>query len=178
MSELRKYRREHGLCVQCGKPASGGTILCEEHRQKSNLRNREVRALRERMGLCRRCGKEEQIAGSHYCYECDELEYNRTKSKDFVEKAKARYRRLRAESKCVTCQKPVTDGKTQCPECRKKYGDARKSKLKIRYYGRIDSGLCPRCGKPNDSDRITCETCRRKLKERYGQKQLSYQSAT
>jgi predicted amidophosphoribosyltransferase len=178
MRELYKYRKEHGLCVQCGKPASGGTRLCEEHRQKSNLRNREERAFRERMGLCRRCGKEKQIAGSHYCTKCDELEYERMRSKDYVGKAKMRYVRLRTENRCVSCQKPVTDGKAQCPECRKRYGDARKSKLKIRYYGRIDNGLCPRCGKPNDSDRKTCETCRRKLKERYGQKQLSYQSAT
>ena len=132
MRELYRYRKEHGLCVQCGKPASGGTRLCEEHRQKSNLRNREERAFRERMGLCRRCGKEKQIVGSHYCSKCDELEYERMRSKDYIGKAKMRYVRLRAESRCVSCRKPVTDGKTQCPECRKRYGDARKSKLKIR----------------------------------------------
>ena len=71
MRELYRYRKEHGLCIQCGKPASGGTRLCEEHRQKSNLRNREERAFRERMGLCRRCGKEKQRAvkgGKQMCF--------------------------------------------------------------------------------------------------------------
>jgi hypothetical protein len=43
-SRQRKYQLRHkraGLCIACSRPAAGGTLFCELHRRKRNLRNRE-----------------------------------------------------------------------------------------------------------------------------------------
>jgi hypothetical protein len=44
MSRQRKYQLRHmraGLCHDCSRPASSGTLFCELHRRKRNLENRE-----------------------------------------------------------------------------------------------------------------------------------------
>ena len=44
MSRQRKYQLRHeraGLCCDCSRPATSGTLFCELHRRKRNLENRE-----------------------------------------------------------------------------------------------------------------------------------------
>ena len=44
MSRQRKYQLRHiraGLCYDCSRPVSSGTLFCELHRRKRNLENRE-----------------------------------------------------------------------------------------------------------------------------------------
>jgi hypothetical protein len=44
LSRQRKYQSRHkraGLCCHCSRPAARGTLFCELHRRKRNLRNRE-----------------------------------------------------------------------------------------------------------------------------------------
>jgi len=44
-SRQRKYQLRHeraGLCIACSRPAASGTLFCELHRRKRNLRNREM----------------------------------------------------------------------------------------------------------------------------------------
>lgn len=60
--EVRRQRRAHGLCIQCGRP-SGGLYLCAEHNAAKNealLRKRRLWAAR---GLCYECGRP---TGGHY----------------------------------------------------------------------------------------------------------------
>jgi len=44
LSRQREYQSRHkraGLCYHCSRPAARGTLFCELHRRKRNLRNRE-----------------------------------------------------------------------------------------------------------------------------------------
>lgn len=73
--EIRKKRKEAGLCPMCGKPAKVGK-LCLEHHVKNERRNEKRRAggrsvgeaFRERMraGLCMYCEKP-QVEGFKFC---------------------------------------------------------------------------------------------------------------
>lgn len=74
--ELRKKRREAGLCPFCGKPAVKG-VFCLKHYTKNVERNERRRTgrtygekFRERMsaGLCMYCGKP-QVSGYKFCEE-------------------------------------------------------------------------------------------------------------
>lgn len=78
----RQYRKEHGLCVQCGRPALPGKTTCNECRIKRNRNQRErserngkVKHWKED-GFCIRCGKERK-PGYMYCQACydKQLEY-------------------------------------------------------------------------------------------------------
>jgi hypothetical protein len=55
MSRQRKYQLRHkraGLCYDCSRPAASGTLICELHRRKRNLENRE----RQRKDLSKSVG--------------------------------------------------------------------------------------------------------------------------
>jgi hypothetical protein len=44
MSRQRKFQLLHkraGLCYDCSRPVTSGTLFCEVHRRKRNLENRE-----------------------------------------------------------------------------------------------------------------------------------------
>lgn len=44
MSRQRRYQLRHkraGLCHECSRPAFNGSVFCEVHRRKRNLKNRE-----------------------------------------------------------------------------------------------------------------------------------------
>ena len=44
MSRQRQYQLRHksaGLCYDCSRPTAHGTLFCELHRRKRNLKNRE-----------------------------------------------------------------------------------------------------------------------------------------
>lgn len=69
---LRKYRKEHGLCLQCGKPVYNGHAYCMEHflyhkRYKKKKQAESNKGYRE-LGLCRICGKE-VVSGKKLCAE-------------------------------------------------------------------------------------------------------------
>lgn len=67
---LRKYRKEHGLCSQCGKPVYNGHAYCMEHflyhkKYKKKKQAESNKGYRE-LGLCRICGKE-VVPGKKLC---------------------------------------------------------------------------------------------------------------
>lgn len=72
-----EYRKSHGLCVQCGKPALPGKTTCNECRVKRNRQQRERSERNGKIkhwkedGLCIRCGKERK-PGFYFCPDCYE----------------------------------------------------------------------------------------------------------
>lgn len=75
---LRAYRKEHGLCQQCGKPTNNGHVFCTEHlatrrvRQQNRQREKGVMP-RELMGngkFCYFCGKPVANKGDKCCPKC------------------------------------------------------------------------------------------------------------
>lgn len=121
--ELRKFRKEHGLCVRCGKadPAPGITC-CETCREKKNAQYRKYingkprkpraykplsreavirktaqarlrREAREMLGLCVVCGKVKSLPALKVCKDC-RLRQNQYKS-GYVEHSPAWYEKER-----------------------------------------------------------------------------------
>ena len=51
-------RREHGLCIECGKPVDEpGACRCDSCAERKNAAEKIVREERKSAGLCRDCGK-------------------------------------------------------------------------------------------------------------------------
>ena len=66
----REYRREHGLCYICGKPAYKNHSTCYEHYLQHKRVERKRQETRKKgyaeLGLCRICGKP-VVKGKKFC---------------------------------------------------------------------------------------------------------------
>lgn len=79
---LRAYRKENGLCQQCGKPTQNGYVFCTEHLaarriKKENRRRQQGIIPRWMFGnseLCTFCGKSVANKGDKCCPTCLERE--------------------------------------------------------------------------------------------------------
>lgn len=80
--ELRQYRKENGLCQQCGRPTQNGMVLCIEHNAKmrvkaENKRREQGIMPRWLMGkgeFCYFCGDKVENKGDKTCKACYERE--------------------------------------------------------------------------------------------------------
>lgn len=78
--ELRKKRREQGLCTSCGKPVIDGHLTCRICRNKHNNAAKEYRrekgviSFEERGNgtYCLRCCKPVETQGNTFCTSCYE----------------------------------------------------------------------------------------------------------
>lgn len=132
--EVYYWRKEHGICVQCGKhEATRGTrcAVCaaeqaerswqrrqgmtEEDRQKKNQKRRELSRERRGKGLCRICGKP-VYRNYSTCYE--HHLYRKRKQKEYAEKKKKGFGDL---GKCRICGKDTVTGKKYCEEHLQQY---------------------------------------------------------
>lgn len=98
-TELREYRKAHGLCIRCGRPMENREYLtCKWCREKRNARRRERSSrrpgehFRERIesGVCMYCGGE-IVPGYKLCERC--LEKYRNIHKQSNPKASSRWRK-------------------------------------------------------------------------------------
>ena len=72
---LRESRKEHGLCIWCGKPrSSDSSVFCIDCRIKNQRKNNArksgiARSERPSYGMCYRCGKS-ILPGNRLCNDC------------------------------------------------------------------------------------------------------------
>lgn len=190
---LRKSRRENGLCVGCGAELLDKKfVYCQECRDKENARKRELRnntdyylkqlmgnkayksrtqEERKKLGLCVQCGKQPAKANRVRCDDCLKKQANESK----------KYRDYRKDlGYCPRCGKnKIYCNESICEECNElvsKYRLANKDKIKEQQ--KISSkerskklkalGICVRCGKRKaKSGKADCEICLAKVRNAY-----------
>lgn len=83
--EKTRYRQEHGLCTQCGKPVVPGKRLCIDHlvkkrRTRDPRWNNEIpRSERPSYGICWLCGKRPILPEKTLCKQCFQSMSDRAK---------------------------------------------------------------------------------------------------
>lgn len=120
--ELRKERRQQGICTSCGKrPAFGRFVECEycieklgvkqyiyyqKNPGKHNAYNKERRKKAEQEGRCTHCLKENPDKRYKTCPTCRAY-YRRVKARRYVKK-------IKPEGICIRCDRVVLPGKKLC----------------------------------------------------------------
>ncbi len=123
-----------GLCVICAKaPTTDGRVSCRpctkratDKQRDSGYTARYTRHRREQAraaGLCGVCWKVPAEKGQAMCLRCREVLKGWRKK---TEQGKKQYQRLRAEGRCTSCYKVITErssAKNQCQPCHDRYHD-------------------------------------------------------
>ena len=84
MAGIYASRKDSGLCVQCGHPATVGvrcSSCAKKAREKARARMRRQRPAWRRLGICILCGCREAITGRRWCGVCSEQQLERRKVK-------------------------------------------------------------------------------------------------
>ena len=68
--DLRRRRRERGLCEDCGETATPGRRKCDRHRAADSAKTARWQARRHARGLCIYCGKRPQCENGRTCVPC------------------------------------------------------------------------------------------------------------
>ena len=145
-------RKDNGLCVQCGTPATG-TQHCDFHREKTNEAHRKTyRKKTEGAGRylnCEVCGCLIRKNGNvKYCRPCSvgPLEHDRR-----------RREKLRERGFCTSCERiPAKKDRKRCEECLRKEVEGRRRM----HNRRKEQGLCTQCGKVPKGKTLRCDKCR------------------
>jgi hypothetical protein len=144
-------RKAAGLCVWHGtRPATSGSVFCEECRKKSAARALERHRRSKANRTCRRCGKP-AVSGLVHCEE-----HRREANKKSTDLHKSK----RATGTCYYCNNPARPGRVSCTDCTKKAQDrhraqyaSRKSRmrserdeLKLEVFKAYGGPVCVGCG--------------------------------
>lgn len=110
-----QHRKQHDLCVLCGKPNEAGKSLCKKHLMGSKLRTRDWRRKnkqrRREAGLCVSCDSPRDH-DSDFCFVCTA---KRTEKMRLT-------RQNRDPNLCHTCGRtPPVDGAKRCQVCIDKF---------------------------------------------------------
>lgn len=106
--QIRRIRRIHGGCQNCGADAGKGNRLCDPCRAKETERRERKRAERREAGLCRYCGRAKRASRS-VCERC---------RKQALRARSLQYRVRKSNDLCVTCGRaPARPGRTKCETC-------------------------------------------------------------
>lgn len=163
--ELYKYRIEHGLCGECGKPNSNGKAKCDECLQKANERSKRRRGYLKSIGRCPQCGAK-VAPGWVYCPVCrlKNVEYEENADDETKERRRnsrkksdaSRRERYGNEGRCKKCgREKEDDGYLSCEFCRAKaisrYVENHTPSMKK------ENGICLWCDKPAVDGHCYCE---------------------
>lgn len=124
--EVREWRKEHGMCVRCGKEKAYKNrvhcLMClmdqreysREHYKGSSEEKRlkaiEIRAYKKEHGICRQCSK--KVYRNHaYCYE-----HYLSQKRAHERHAKERYNYYGEIGLCRICGKPRYENHKLCKE--------------------------------------------------------------
>lgn len=171
--ETYRKRKEHGLCVRCGKvPPALERVMCAECLEEAKRKTRENREFFKKLGICPICGQNKLMGDEKECPECSAKRY--AENRKSAEKRKGKYKeyyKLRTEALkkdgiCRGCGKRKSEsGKTYCGIClakkRERYRiDRIKSgKDAIDRSERRGYGLCYCCGNFLDRYGGLCKKC-------------------
>ncbi len=168
---LRRYRRDNGFCIHCGKTADNGTrcLVCTEKDKANRKKYRERDLL---AGVCGNLGCKNAVRpGRSQCQACSVVRSNRekkraadrickrcpraaTRNSRFCERhaemaceAMRKFREKRiAEGKCVNCGTFILSGtQDRCEECAEKAIEYHR-KRKIEVMDAYGGPICVGCG--------------------------------
>lgn len=134
--EMRRHKKEQGICVYCKEKAVPGRTLCQYH---IDYQAKERKALKEAK-ICPICRKEKLYGDERRCLECA-IKDNQRQRERYWKDAEANRARIRASGKartkrykeqglCSRCGRERDDkSKAQCYRCRE-YS-------RIRNYGKV-----------------------------------------
>ncbi len=110
---------------------------------------RRKRRQRVNQGLCRECGKVREQPDEMCCDSCREK---------LCKLSMIRYRRLKAQGKCVVCAADVDRNINKCSKCVKKQDQQRKARHKKAF----EQGICDICNRVKEESRFRrCLRCRK-----------------
>ncbi|UZE45941.1 hypothetical protein [Selenomonas sputigena] len=162
--ETYHWRKEHGVCVKCGKEdAEPGKTLCAECAEKQSVHNKRywgsldaekrqkiIRQTRERsraqreqrknLGLCVICGKK-AAKGKAHCIECLLKERRRNFERYNTRRVKTDF----SEGLCCCCNEPALPDKKFCKKhydiAQRRAEKARKSQDITKHTWKQDNRL-------------------------------------
>ena len=139
----RTYRKENGLCGDCGKPTKDNKARCKVCLARRKDNNLQRQNHRKKNGLCIRCGIKVG-EGTPHCPGC--MEKRRVWEND-------RMARRRKDGKCPYCieGRALVDGKGTCQSCLDK---REKSYIECRT-----NGVCTTCKKRVAQYGVQCVVC-------------------
>lgn len=116
--ERYHYRKENGLCVNCGKTVKDGSVLCQKCHDYRLKYQREAQELYRSMGFCK-CGRERfgNLKSCEYCLE----KKASTSIPPSLHRKRSResYIRKKEMGICVRCSLPAVNGLICCEKHRK-----------------------------------------------------------
>lgn len=107
MDNIRKFRKDNMLCVQCGNPLDREGYYCNSCNKKWNEYKNEHARENVKNGKCSNCGTPLDRVG-WFCTKCTERLRTR---------ANIRSAERRLNHQCVQCGEPNIDG-SYCDRCR------------------------------------------------------------
>jgi len=132
---LRKYRREHKLCIHCGNPAQEARTMCIGCAERARAAQQRAASRNAARGLCRNAGCHNKPTGrNHYCDTCNARSTRNGKRREM--------QRI-AMGLCRDCGKqPCWEHRTRCQACTERL-NAAGAALSAR---RNAAGKCSKCG--------------------------------
>lgn len=170
MKDLRKRRKENGLCPECGKKMDRIGHYCSVCLKRKNEHTKDNRDLFRENGLCTECGKNRVYGSDITCFEC-RVKINKSRKPLTAEQKKRNnergrnlYRQRIEQGICTRCGKHKNiPGKKKCGICleydRESQKRMRVKRINIKEY-RHEKHLCYHCGEAIDLEKgQLCSDC-------------------
>lgn len=185
--ELYDYRKDNGLCVDCGMPLDISGIFCKhcrkmrldykqrpEVKEKLNAANRKMKHKRKEAGLCVTCGKplDREATMCSACWEKTK-QWRKEQREWYLSRKICPVCRVNTvfgdEKTCLDCQmKNIERTQGNIEKNRDAYNARMRDYQKRRREELKANGICTRCGKrPASNGYSRCEMCRAKEKDYY-----------
>lgn len=174
-TKLYYYRKENGLCIQCGNLIDREGARCTKCNNIQNEDARLIRQYRVKYNICTVCGKESTISKMHICPECLAMKANqkdRWKANNRQQYLKTqkksndrRYSSLKEQGICVKCGKrKAKEGNVSCGWClikERDYDNRRNLDKTHKPYKCewLSLNLCAICGNPSRDGMRVCDSC-------------------
>lgn len=144
---LIQYRRDNGLCFQCGVKTKGSR--CEACATKAQASRKKAQERKKSEGICQNSGCDNKAKPD--CTVCEAC------SQQASEASSRRYERNKALGVCRYCGAD-SDGRARCDDCTAAFAEYSQEW----YQRRKAAGLCVNCGgkRPKSAKTLLCKTCR------------------
>lgn len=145
-NKKRKFWRDYGLCVKCGKIPMENISLCHICRKKVSDRDKDLYNKRKFFKKCTRCGKNAKPNVTR-CFDCCKQD------SEYSAKMRNKYKNSNI---CIVCHKNKNiKNKSLCDKCYKRS----KEYYKKFITGKKEKGICISCSNQALKNKVRCHDC-------------------